>query len=161
MKSLYRVGIAAALAAVSAVAISQGAGPPSPEAQAKAAVETRQGLFKVINSQNAPIGAMLRPGAEVDTALVVRNMTRIQTLAEIIPDVFVQDTREFKDIKTRALDGIWTSQADFKTKADILKTAAGAIITVAKTGDKAATVQALRDNLPKACGTCHDNYRAK
>jgi cytochrome c556 len=162
MKLLYRIGVVAAMATASAVVLSQGAGgPPSPEAQAKAAVETRQGLFKVINSQNAPIGAMLRPGAEVDTALVVRNMTRIQTLAEIIPDLFVMDTRQYKDIKTRALDGIWTSQADFKAKAEALKTAAGAIITVAKTGDKAATVQAVRDNLPKACGGCHDNYRAK
>jgi cytochrome c556 len=164
MNRLHRIGVMAALATLSTMAFSQGApgGPPSPEAQAKTAIEARQGLFKVINSQNAPIGAMLRPGAEVDTALVVKNMTRIQQLADIIPDMFVMDTRMFhQTIKTRALDGIWTSQADFKAKAENMKTVAGTIIAAAKTGDKEATLKAMRENLPKGCGGCHDNYRAK
>ena len=61
MNRLSRVAVAAALASMSAVAFSQGAGgPPSPEAQAKTAIETRQGLFKLISNQMGPIGGMLR-----------------------------------------------------------------------------------------------------
>ena len=41
-----------------------------------------------------------------------------------------------------------------------LTTAAGALVTVAKTGDKAATLKAAGE-VGKACGACHDNYRAK
>ena len=85
MKGFYRIGVMAALATVSAVAMSQGAGgPPSPEAQAKSAIETRQGLFKVIANQNGPVGAMTRGQREVDTALVTQRMERIKVLSEMI-----------------------------------------------------------------------------
>ncbi|MBK9253238.1 MAG: cytochrome c [Proteobacteria bacterium] len=162
MKGLYRIGVMAALATVSAVALSQGAGgPPSPEAQAKAAIETRQGLFKVIANQNGPIGAMLRNQREVDTALVTQRMERIKVLSEMIPEVFAMDTRQFKDIKTAALDGIWNSQADFKAKAEALGKAADTVLAVSKTGDKEATLKALRENIGKGCSGCHDSYRAK
>ncbi len=162
MKGFYRIGVMAALATVSAVAMSQGAGgPPSPEAQAKSAIETRQGLFKVIANQNGPLGAMTRGQREVDTALVTQRMERIKVLSEMIPEVFALDTRAFKDTKTAALDGIWTSQADFKAKAEALGKAADAVLAVSKTGDKDATAKAMRDNIDKSCGGCHDNYRAK
>jgi cytochrome c556 len=159
MNRLNRIGVVAALAAVSALAISQNAGPPNPEAQAKSAIETRQGLFKVMSNQMAPIGGMMR-NQEFNAELVVKNATRIQTLSEIIPELFTQDTRQFKTIKTLALDGIWNSQADFKTKADALTKAAAGVVAAAKTGDKAATLKAAAE-IGKACGTCHDNYRAK
>jgi cytochrome c556 len=162
MKGFYRIGVMAALATVSAVALSQGAGgPPSPEAQAKSAIETRQGLFKVIANQNGPMGAMMRGQREVDTALVTQRMERIKVLSEIIPEVFALDTRQYKDTKTAALDGIWNSQADFKSKAEALGKAADAVLAVSKTGDKEATAKALRDNIGKGCSGCHDNYRAK
>jgi cytochrome c556 len=162
MKGFYRIGVMAALATVSAVAMSQGAGgPPSPEAQAKAAIETRQGLFKIIANQNGPLGAMTRGQREVDTALVTQRMERIKMLSEIIPEVFTLDTRAYKDTKTAALDGIWTSQADFKAKAEALGKAADAVLAVSKTGDKDATAKAMRDNIGKSCGGCHDNFRAK
>jgi cytochrome c556 len=162
MKRLYSVGVAAALATMSVMAVSQGApgGPPNPAAQAKTAIETRQAVFKLINNQNGPIGGMLRNRVEFDAAVVARNAARIEMLATMIPDLFVTDTRQFKDTKTLALDGIWASQADFKAKADGLNKAAAALAEVAKTGDKANTLKAAAD-VGKACGACHDNYRAK
>jgi len=161
MNRLSRVGLAAALAAMSAVAFSQGAGgPPSPEAQAKTAIEARQAVFKLIANQNGPVGGMMRNTSEFDAALVAKNAARIQVLAEMIPELFASDTREFKATKTLALDGIWAAQADFKTKADGLAKAAGATADAAKTGDKAATMKAAAE-IGKACGACHDNFRAK
>jgi cytochrome c556 len=159
MNRLTRFGAAATLAAVSALAFSQ-AGPPSPEARAKSAIETRQGLFKLIANQNGPIGAMQRNQAPFNAELVARNAARIKVLSEIAPDLFELDTRQFKDVKTGALDGIWNSQADFKAKADALTKAADALVAAAKGGDKAATLKAAAD-VGKACGSCHDSYRAK
>ena len=121
----------------------------------------RQGLFKVIANQNGPVGAMLRNQREVDTALVTQRMERIKVLSEMIPEVFAMDTRQFKDIKTAALDGIWNSQADFKAKAEALGKAADTVLAVSKTGDKEATLKALRENIGKGCSGCHDSYRAK
>jgi len=166
MNRLTRIGIAAALAAVSALAISQAppaagpGGPPNPEAQAKSAIETRQGLFKVIANQNGPIGAMQRGTRDFDAAVVARNAARIQTLSEIIPELFTADTRAIKTFKTGALDGIWNSQADFKAKADGLTKAAAGLVEAAKGGDKATTLKAAAE-VGKACGACHDNFRAK
>ena len=162
MKRLYSVGVAAILATMSAAAFSQGApaGPPNPEAQATAAILTRQGLFKLISNQNGPIGAMLRNQRDFDAALVAKNASRIAVLADMIPELFVNDTRQFKTTKTLALDGIWSSQADFKAKADALNKAATGLADAAKTGDKANTLKAAAE-IGKACGGCHDNYRAK
>jgi cytochrome c556 len=156
MNRLTRVGVAAAIATMSVVAFSQG-GPPNPD---KTAIEARQAVFKLINNQNAPIGAMLRGTGELDAAVVTRNAGRIKMLAEMIPELFARDTRQYKDAPTRALDGIWNSQADFKAKADGLASAADALAAAAKTGDKAA-VQTAAGNVGKACGACHDNFRAK
>lgn len=159
MNRLIRVGTAAALLAVSSLAFSQ-AGPPSPEAQAKSAVEARQAAFKLIANQNGPLGALRNPAAPFDAAVIARNAERIQMLAGMLPELFERDTREFKDLKTIALDGIWNSQADFKSKADALAQAAGAVAAAAKTGDRAATAAAA-GQIGRTCGGCHDAFRAK
>jgi cytochrome c556 len=159
MKRLLGIGVAAAVVAASSAAWAQGA-PPSPEAQAKAAIETRQGLFKVMSGQFGPVGGMMRNQVPFDAAVVARNAARVETLAEIIPELFANDTRKFTATPTKALEGIWNSQADFKAKADALSKAAAAVAAAAKTGDKDATIKAAGD-IGKACGACHDSYRAK
>ena len=45
-------------------------------------------------------------------------------------------------------------------KSDGLTKAAAALTAAAKTGDKAATLKAAGE-VGKACGACHDSYRAK
>lgn len=157
MNRLIRLGVAATLAAISVAAFSQG-GPPNPD---KTAIEARQAVFKLINNQNGPIGAMFRPNATTfDAAVVERNAERVKVLASMIPELFARDTRQYKDAPTRALDGIWTSQADFKAKADALVAAADGLAAAAKTGDK-AKMQAANGEIGRACGSCHDAFRAK
>ena len=156
MKRLISIGLAAAL---SVAAVHAAEGPPSPEDQAKGQVETRQGLFKVIGFSNRPVGGMLRNQTPFDAAVAQKAAERVAELGAIIPDVFQADTRKFPAIKTTALDGIWASQADFKVKADELVKAATAMAAAAKTGDKDATLKAAAA-VGKACGSCHDQYRA-
>jgi cytochrome c556 len=160
MNRLTRIGVALAASAVSALAVSQGAGPPSPEAQAKSAIEARQGLYKLMATQFGPIGGMLRNTVPFDAAVVAKNSARIAVISEIIPELFVNDTRTFTATKTAALPGIWNSQADFKGKADALTKAANDLNAAAKGGDKAATMAAA-GAVGKACGSCHDSYRQK
>jgi cytochrome c556 len=158
MKRVFSIGAAAAIAAVSVAAWAQNA--PNPEQQARSAIETRQGLYKLLGAQMGPIGGMLRNQVPFDAAVVARNAERIQVLAGMIPELHALDTRQFKNIKTGALDGIWNSQADFKSKADALASAAGTLATTAKGGDRAATLKAAGE-IGKACGSCHDSYRQK
>lgn len=147
-----------ALAAASGIAASQGAVTKAAnQAEATKAIEARQDIFSQINDLNRPMGPMVRPNTPVDTALVATNAAKIAELAAKIPEVYLVDTRGFTG-KTRALDGIWTSQADFKAKADGLVTAANAAVAAAKSGDEAATKTALQ-NMGRSCGACHDPYR--
>jgi cytochrome c556 len=160
MKRLVVVGmisLGAGLVTGSAV-LAEGA-PPTPEEQARNAVELRQGLFKLMGWNMAPLGAMLRNKLPFDAAVAQKSADRIEQLSLMIPDVFQADTHQFK-IETEALEGIWTSKTDFNAKAAEMNKAAAALNEAAKTGDKAATLKAA-GALGKACGSCHDTFRTK
>lgn len=162
MNRLTRIGVIAAVLTGSAIAFSQApGGAPNPEAAARSAIDNRQAVFKLIGTQSGAIGGLNRPNAPApDLAAVARSAERIQVLAGMIPELFERDTREFKTLNTVALDGIWNSQADFKTKSDALASAAGKVAAAAKTGDRAATTAAAGE-IGRACGSCHDAFRAK
>jgi cytochrome c556 len=158
MKRLISIGLTAALS----VAIAHAAEAPqkSPEDLAKSAIETRQGLFKVMSAVMGPVGGMLRNQVPFDAAVAEKAGTRLAALGGIAPDLFQNDTRKFTSIKTTALDGIWNSQPDFKAKSDDLVKASNELAAAAKSGDKAATLKAA-GAVGKACGSCHDSYRVK
>jgi cytochrome c556 len=158
MNKLISFGIAAALA-VGAAHAAAPAGPPSPEDAAKSQIETRQGLFKVVVATWGPVGGMMRNSVPFDAAQVSKAAARLAVLAPIAPELFVADTRKFTQFKSAALDGIWNSQADFKAKADDLAKAATELGAVAAKGDKVETLKAAAA-VGKACGSCHDSYRA-
>ncbi len=161
MKNVYRVGLATTLAAVSALALAQGAaGPAKSAADAKAAVDARLELFKEIKKANEPLAAMQRRQRELDPAVVAASATQLQQLVAKIPAAYLVDTSKFKDIKTEAGDNIWQNQADFKVKADEVVKAATTLAAVAGSGDKGATMKAMAD-VGKACGACHRAYKVE
>jgi cytochrome c556 len=161
MKRLMTLGLAAALTAASfATMAAEEAAPPSPEQVANNAIATRQGVFKLISYNFGPVGGMLRNRVPFDAALVAKNAARIEMLAGMIPELFAADTRKAGTAKTSALDGVWTGAADFKSKADDLVKASAALTAAAKGGDQKATLAAA-GAVGKACGNCHDTYRAK
>jgi cytochrome c556 len=149
-----------AIAPVSAVLAQDAAAPPTPEQQLQQAIETRQGLLKVMGFYMAPLGSMLKNKVPFDAAMAGNSGTHIEQLGGMIPDVFTFDTRKATNVKTKAQDGIWTNQADFKAKADDLVKAATALVEASKSGDKGMTLKAA-GAVGKACGACHDNYRNK
>lgn len=157
MKRFVMFGVAAALVASGAAAL---AAPAKDEAEAKAAIEARSKHFKELAEVMDPIGQMLRRKQPYDAAVVEKNSARIAEMSRQIPALYEVDTRQFKDLKTEALDGIWASQADFKAKSDELTKAATALNETAKAGDQAAFTKAAAA-VGKSCGNCHDSYRIK
>jgi len=147
----------AALATFSAVQAATVAGS---EADAKKAIEARQAVFKQIKDLWDPLTRMLTRKVPIDAALIATNAAKIQDLAGKIPAQFTVDTRNFKGTKTNALDGIWGSEAEFKSKSDALAAAAGEAVTAARGGDQAAIQKSLV-GVGKSCGSCHDSFRAK
>ena len=153
-------GVAMLAFAAGSSVLAQDAAPPTPEEQARNAIELRQGLFKLMGWNMAPLGGMLRNKIPFDAAVVQKSAERMESLSLMIPDVFQADTRPFKGVKTGALEGIWASKSEFNGKATEMNKAATALIAAAKTGDKAATLKAA-GALGKSCGSCHDTFRQK
>lgn len=160
MKNLYKSGLVVAVAAVSAVALAQGVTPAKSAAEAGTAIEARKALFKDIKDTYEPLTAMLKRQRELDTAVIAKNAARLSELAGRIPGAYTVDTRQFKDVKTDALDGIWASQADFRAKSEAFGKAAANAATVAGSGDKAGSLKAVAE-IGKTCGGCHDSYKTK
>jgi cytochrome c556 len=161
MKRLNRLGWVVVAVTASAFAVAQVAVKPAKSAaEAKTAIEARQGLFKDIKKAYEPMIAMMKNQQPFDATLIATNATRIQELAGKIPGAFAVDTHEFKDTKNAAQDRVWLSQVDFKAKADATIQAAGALAAAAQTGDKGATMKAI-PAMGKTCGGCHDIFKFK
>ena len=158
MRRIVMFGLAGVCALGTLSTVMAEDAPPTPEQQAQRAVDLRQGLFKVQAYAFAPTGAMLK-GAPFDAAVVAKAAGRIVSTSGMISEVFQTDTHSFQ-LKTKARDSIWTNKADFDTKATDLITAATALETAAKSGDKGTTLKAAAA-VGKACGACHDQYRDK
>ena len=157
MNRFVSFGVAAGLLASAAV----WAAPAKDEAEAKKAIETRSAHFKDMGKAMEPIAEIMRRKAPFDAAVVEKQSAQITELSKKIPALYEIDTRQFKDIKTEAVDGIWASQADFNAKADGLTKAATALNAWAKPGADAAEFTKNAAVVGKACSACHDNYRVK
>jgi len=160
VQKLGRMAVAVSAVAISALALAQAGGVAKNEAEAKTAIEARQQVFKDIKKANEPLQDMLKNKREIDAAVIKANTAELQKLATKIPPAFAVDTRAFKETKTRAQDGIWSSQADFAAKADAFGKAVANLTAVADSGDKVAIKKAVAD-MGKSCGACHDNYQVK
>ena len=129
----------------------------TPEQRAAQTVDTRKSLFKMLRFNLGPIAGMAQ-GAPFDAEVAERNGRRIAVMATMIPEVLAQDTSEFDNIDTTALDIIWDNQDDIAAKAQALVDNANAFADAAATGDMGSTLGAFRA-LGGSCGNCHDEYR--
>ncbi|MEP7311190.1 MAG: cytochrome c [Pseudomonadota bacterium] len=157
MNRLVHIGIAAAVLAAGVV----WAAPAKNVTEAQAAEDARKAHFKEIGKTWEPIANMLRRKQPYDGAIVEKQSAQLVELSKKIPGLFEVDTHTFKEVKTEALDGIWTSQADFKAKAEELTRAMTALNEASKGGGDAATFPKSAASVGKACSGCHDNFRMK
>ncbi len=131
---------------------------PTPEQLAVSSTETRQAVFKLLSFNMGTISGMARGTVEFDANIAERNANRIAELAPMIPELFAaRDTRGFT-VETEALPIIWDRMDEFNEKASNLVTAANAFAEIARSGDKNATVAAVRA-FGGACGNCHETFR--
>ncbi len=148
--------LAAIALLLAAIAAPQAAEGPSPEERAQAAIDTRQGVFKLIYHYFGPIAGMARGMIPFDAAVVEENSNKISQLATMIDDVFKSDTSAF-DLETGALDDIWEDGSEFGAKAQNLAAKAAALAAAAQAGEDAFP-GAFRAT-GGACKSCHDDYR--
>jgi cytochrome c556 len=119
-------------------------------------VKQRQAGMTMIGKYWGPIAGMPSGKAPYNAETVARNAPILEVLSKLPWDGFVEST---KDEKSRALPVVYTDNAKFKTGADRMQTAMSQLAKVAKSDE--ATVKAAIAEVGKACGACHDDFRAK
>lgn len=104
-----------------------------------------------------PLAGMASGKVPYNAEVVARNAAYLDTLSRMPWDGFADST---KDEKSRALPAVFTNTAKFKEGTDRAQSAVGQLVKVSKSGDEAAVKAAIND-VNKACGACHDDFRAK
>ena len=127
------------------------------QAKPETLVKQRQAAMTLQGKYFGPLAGMAAGKVPYNAEVVARNAAYLDTLNKMPWDGFAENT---KDEKTRALPAVFTENAKFKESADRMQSAVGQLVKVSKGGDE-ATVKAAINDINKACGACHDNFRAK
>ncbi len=145
---------------VSSIALIVGAGyGAAAMAQAKpdVLVKQRQAAMTLQGKYFGPLAGMASGKVPYNAEVIARNAAYLDTLNKMPWDGFNNNT---KDEKSRALPAVFTDTAKFKESADRVQSAISQLVKVSKGGDE-ATVKAAINDVNKACGACHDDFRAK
>jgi cytochrome c556 len=121
-------------------------------------VKQRQSAMTLQLKYFLPLALMAQGKMPYDANVVTRNAAYLDTLTQMPWDGFAESTKGEKN--TRALPAVYTDTAKFKQAQDQLRTAVGALVAASKGGNEGAVKAAVGD-VNKACGNCHDNFRAK
>ncbi len=120
-------------------------------------VKQRTAAMTLQGKYFGPLAGMASGKVPYNAEIVARNAAYLDTLNKMPWDGFTENT---KDEKSRALPAVYTENAKFKESADRMQSAVSQLVKVSKGGDE-ATVKAAINDINKACGACHDNFRAK
>lgn len=120
-------------------------------------VKYRKGVFTLIRWNFAPMAAVVKGEAPYDRARFATQAARIAALAPMITEGFDPSTKGAKG--TEAKDEIYGELAEFNRLAKDLETKANALAKAAQGGDLAQIRPAFAA-AGKACGACHDRFKA-
>jgi cytochrome c556 len=95
--------------------------------------------------------------AKGPTAGAVEQAAKLKTLEAAFVKMFPAGSDKGE---TKALPAVWTDMAGFEAASKNAEAAFDKLSVAAGSGDKAALTAAFTD-AGKACGACHDKFRAK
>ena len=146
------------LSACIALTLSAGASyTTSVLAQAKpeVLVKQRQSAMTLQGKYFGPLAAMMQGKAPYNAEVASRNAHFLDALSQMAWDGFTPAT---KDEKSRALPAIYDDAAKFKEAQDRFR---GAVTKLVASANDEAAFKGAAGEVGKACGACHDNFRAK
>ena len=120
-------------------------------------VKQRQAVMTLQGKYYGPLAAMAQGKAPYNAAVVQRNAGFLDNLTRMPWDGFDSST---KGEKSRALPAVFDDKTKFDEAASRLENEASKLVSVSGSGDEAA-VKAQIGVLGKACGACHEGFRAK
>jgi cytochrome c556 len=143
--------VAVAAAGVMAIAFAQ-------EVKPDRAIKYRQGVLTAISWNFGIMGSMAKGETPYNKDEAIKRATTVSQLSTLPWEGFSAGTDS--GAPTKAKPDIWKEPAKFKERQDKFIEEAGKLATVAKSGDEAA-FKAQVGVTGKACGNCHDDFRAK
>jgi cytochrome c556 len=149
MKKSFLAASMAVMMLASGVALAQ--------AKPEQLVKQRQSAMTLIGKYWGPMVPMMQGKVPMNMQVVQRNAGFLDNLSRMPWDGFDAST---KDVKSAALPAIWTDNAKFAEAADRLQNEANKLYQVSRGGDEAA-IKAQLGAVGKACGNCHESFRAK
>ena len=152
-KKLLSAGLAVVVGASAGYAVNALA-----QQKPEVLVKQRQSAMTLIGKYWGPLGAMASGKAPYNAEVVARNAAFLDALTQMPWDGFTADTKDTAE-KTRALPAIWSEPAQFKEGQDRLRSAVGKLVAASKGGEDA--FKAAAGEVGKACGACHEHFRAK
>ena len=147
-KSLMAAGLAAMLASGTALA----------QVKPEILVKQRQAAMTLIGKYWGPMAGMMQGKIAYDAAVIQRNAGFLDNLSRMPWDGFHESTKDVKP--SAALPSIWSDQAKFREAQSRLENEASRLVQVSRSGDEGA-VKAQLGAVGKACGGCHNDFRAK
>lgn len=140
------IAAAAGLAVVGAFGVALAQGDP---------IANRKANFKMMADAMKATKAVIDAGGP--TAKAVPEAEKIVQVARVNPGHFPTGSEKGE---TKALPEIWTNKADFEKKFANLEAEGVKLVAAAQGGDSKA-LGAQFGAVGKACGDCHNTYRAK
>ena len=122
-------------------------------------VKQRQAAMTLQGKYFGPLNGMAQGKIPYDAKIVVRNAGYLQALSEMPWDGFTPATKDTPE-KNRALPAIWEQPDKFKEAQERFQGAVSKLAAASKGGDE-GNIKAAIGETGKACGACHENFRAK
>jgi cytochrome c556 len=148
MRKTLVVAIAGALAAGAVVG-----GATIAVAQADVVKERQENRKQTAAAMRAIKGVI---DAKGPTTAAVEQAAKLKTLEAAFVKMFPAGS----DKDTKALPAVWTDMAGFQAASKAADAAYDKLAVAAGSGDQAALAAAFAD-AGKACGACHEKFRAK
>jgi cytochrome c556 len=122
-------------------------------------IKQRQDLMKGNGDAMKLVGEMLKGEKPYEADAAAKALTKISGSMDEFPTLFPESSKPTPDVKTDAKPNIWEDMADFKAKAEEVKTAS------AKAAEAAAggldSLKGAIGAVGKGCKGCHEEYRVK
>ncbi len=150
-----KTALAAAVAVTAATAAT-----PSVAADAKAAIENRQDVMKIVGANFKTIACAVKGECKDDMKFLGLQALSLAKASSLSLDAFKEGPFKNAGVKTTSKADIWENKDKFDGGLKAMHKGAMDMAAAAKGGDMNAFKAAFKET-GKTCKGCHDNFREK
>lgn len=159
-KKIIAAALGLAGLAAGSCALAQTAAPAAP-GQARAQVEERRAVFKLIGANFRPLGAVLKGDAQYDATDAKKRIDRLVFLSGLLPEVFPESSN-VGEPDSKAKPDVWSKRAEFDAAIKKFQTDLAALQTVNdRDPSGGAAFKTALGSVAQNCKACHDDYKLK